>query len=211
MSTATPIKFVYFDVGGVLLAFYHTLGLLPNRWGIDPKEYLTLMKSVEHARANGSMTETEVERRLITRFGARIPRNYWASGQFVELFTPITEMHEVAHELESTYRLGLLTNVSETVWQRSQQDFAYLFPSVKFEQVVASYAVKSAKPEKRIYEIAIERTGLQPAEICFIDDMPANLETARALGMQTIQSYPAEIHRTVAEAHRVLLAEELKG
>lgn len=211
MPIATSIKFVYFDVGGVLLAFYHTLTILPKRWGINPDDYRAFMKSVEHARGSGSMTEAQVERELIARFGARIPENYWASGQFVELFEPITEMHELAHILEPNYRLGLLTNVTETVWQRGQQDFTHLYPDVQFEQIVASYAVKSAKPDKRIYEIAIERTGLQPAEICFIDDMPANLKVAEDLGMRTIQSYPAEIHRTIAEAHRVLLSEVAKS
>lgn len=202
------IKFVYFDVGGVLLAFYHTLTILPKRWGIDPEDYRAFMKSVERARSSGAMTEADVERELVTRFGAKIPQNYWASGQFVELFEPIVEMHTLVHQLQSRYRLGLLTNVTETVWLRGQREFAHLYPNAPFEQIVASYAVHSAKPDRRIYEIAIERSGLQPAEICFIDDMPENLAVARTFGMQTIQSYPAEIHRTIAEAHRLLLATE---
>lgn len=206
MSTLSPIKFVYFDVGGVLLTFYHTLSLLPDRWGIDQDSYRAFMKSVEHARASGAMTEAEVEQRLIAQFGDRVPRNYWARGQFVELFQPITAIHELVYALENKYRLGLLTNVTETVWLRGQHDFPQLYPQVHWDQVVASYAVKTAKPDKQIYEIAIQRTGLQPAEICFVDDMPENLETAQQLGMQTIQSYPAEIQRTVTQARQLLLS-----
>lgn len=208
MSPAFPIRFVYFDVGGVLLAFHHTRTQLPQQWGIDPEAYIVFMKSIERARSSGLMSEAAVERELIARFGARIPQNYWASGQFVELFEPITAMHELAHKLESRYRLGLLTNVTETVWQRGQRDFAHLYPAVKFEQIIASYAVHSAKPDRHIYEVAIERTGLSPAEICFIDDMAENLEAARSFGMQTIQSYPSEIDRTIKQAYQLLLAEE---
>lgn len=205
MPTHSSIKFIYFDVGGVLLAFYHTLKVLPEKWGIKPTEYVAFMKSIEYARSSGEMSEAQVEQELLSRFGAKIPPNYWASGQFVELFEPITPMHQLAYDLAAYYRLGLLTNVTETVWMRGQQDFKHLYPKIQWDQVVTSYTIQSAKPEKRIYEVAIERTGLKPEEICFIDDIPKNLETAQTLGMCVIQSYPDEIERTVQEARQLLL------
>jgi len=43
------------------------------------------------------------------------------------------------------------------------------------------------KPEPAIYKLALEITDRQPEECVFIDDRPLNLDTARRLGMQTIE------------------------
>ncbi len=38
-----------------------------------------------------------------------------------------------------------------------------------------------------MYEQAIERFGLVPGETLYIDDLPANIETGKAMGFQTHQ------------------------
>ncbi|HEY7974800.1 MAG TPA: HAD-IA family hydrolase, partial [Ktedonobacterales bacterium] len=42
------------------------------------------------------------------------------------------------------------------------------------------------KPNPRIYEIAIERLGLSPTEIVFLDDSQENVDAARACGLQAV-------------------------
>ena len=41
----------------------------------------------------------------------------------------------------------------------------------------------TVKPEPRIYEILLERYGLDPAETLFIDDRAANIAAAEGLGI----------------------------
>jgi HAD superfamily hydrolase (TIGR01509 family) len=54
------------------------------------------------------------------------------------------------------------------------------------------------KPEARIYEIALERTGLQPADLLFVDDSLANIEAAAALGFHVHHfTDPATLRPTV--------------
>ncbi|HEM47226.1 MAG TPA: HAD family phosphatase, partial [Alphaproteobacteria bacterium] len=43
------------------------------------------------------------------------------------------------------------------------------------------------KPDPRIYELACSRLRVAPREAAFLDDIGANLKSARALGMQTIK------------------------
>lgn len=57
-----------------------------------------------------------------------------------------------------------------------------------FDGIVVSGVEKIIKPDPRIYRILFERYGLNPAECLFIDDSPANLETAKELGMRTQQA-----------------------
>ena len=59
-----------------------------------------------------------------------------------------------------------------------------------FDVAVISGHVGAVKPEARIYEILFERVGLGPEDLLFIDDSPANIRAAEALGMATIHFRP---------------------
>ena len=52
-----------------------------------------------------------------------------------------------------------------------------------FDGEVVSCEELCVKPEPRIYEILLDRYGLLPSETLFIDDRPANIDTARTLGI----------------------------
>jgi len=60
------------------------------------------------------------------------------------------------------------------------------YPMIKIlRDVVVSGAERVVKPDRRIYEIALERMGHpDPADVFFIDDREENIRAAKALGMQ---------------------------
>ncbi|MGW7088554.1 HAD family hydrolase [Streptomyces sp. NPDC054871] len=51
------------------------------------------------------------------------------------------------------------------------------------DHLVLSCEAGCAKPDRRIYEIALRLTAVEPAQALFIDDTPGNVAAARALGM----------------------------
>ncbi|SDM55418.1 HAD family hydrolase [Nonomuraea jiangxiensis] len=51
------------------------------------------------------------------------------------------------------------------------------------DAVISSARVGVAKPDPRIYEIAVERAGVAAERCLFVDDRLPNVEAARALGM----------------------------
>ncbi|MFI8879182.1 HAD family hydrolase [Streptomyces sp. NPDC055243] len=51
------------------------------------------------------------------------------------------------------------------------------------DHIVLSCEVGCAKPDRRIYEIALRPLGIEPAAALFVDDTPGNVEAAQALGM----------------------------
>ena len=55
-----------------------------------------------------------------------------------------------------------------------------------FETVVDSAFVGLRKPDPRIYDLTLERLGLEPAAALLIDDIELNCEAARELGMQAV-------------------------
>ena len=58
--------------------------------------------------------------------------------------------------------------------------------------MILSGEVGVRKPDPEIYLLAAERIGLAPEKCVFVDDIPVNVEGARALGMAGI------LHRDAA-------------
>jgi len=63
-----------------------------------------------------------------------------------------------------------------------------------------------AKPDPRIYHLAAERLGIQPEEALFVDDVPRNVEAARAVGMTAVHF--RDTAQAVAEIEHALNTDE---
>ncbi len=73
---------------------------------------------------------------------------------------------------------GLTNWSSETIHIAYRKyDFFHLF-----EGVVVSGEEKLLKPDKRLFQVLLDRYKLDASESVFIDDNPANVEAARELG-----------------------------
>jgi putative hydrolase of the HAD superfamily len=55
-----------------------------------------------------------------------------------------------------------------------------------FSHLILSCEVGAAKPEKKIYRIALQKIGMSPRECVFIDDHLTCIKTARDMGMRAI-------------------------
>ena len=95
----------------------------------------------------------------------------------------ITETENLLYDLhkESNYKLVALTNWSAETFPIAQERFKFL---EFFEDIIVSGIEKCKKPDPRIYQILVERTGLVPQNSLFIDDSKRNIMAAEALGFQ---------------------------
>lgn len=59
---------------------------------------------------------------------------------------------------------------------------------VYFDDLFLSNEMHLAKPDPAIFHELIRRTGINPAESVFVDDLQKNLDTASALGFDTLLS-----------------------
>lgn len=91
--------------------------------------------------------------------------------------------------------LVLVTNTSVQL----EEDLEALGLTDLADHVVSSARVGIAKPDRRIYDIAVERAGV-PAERClFVDDTLENVEAASALGMRAVRyRAPEDLRRALA-------------
>jgi putative hydrolase of the HAD superfamily len=112
-----------------------------------------------------------------------------------DIFSPIEPMIELVGKLKGKLKRLALSNTNQI-----HMDF--VFPRYPFlrdmDGVVLSHEVGLMKPDRRIYELALSRYGLTAARTVFVDDILANVEGARSVGM-------AGIHHRSAEATRAEL------
>ena len=88
-------------------------------------------------------------------------------------------MDDLVKELkEKSYRIYLLSNAS--VMQKKY--WKAVGCSKYFDGTVVSAYEKVMKPDRKIYEILLQRYGLKAEECLFIDDRKINLDAAEELG-----------------------------
>lgn len=89
----------------------------------------------------------------------------------------------------------LVTNATSDL----EEDLLSLGLSDLADHVVSSARVGVVKPDRAIYDIAVERAGV-PGERClFVDDRLENVEAAAALGMTGVHyRRPQDLHTAVA-------------
>tara|TARA_B100001750_G_scaffold177594_1_gene145842 strand:+ start:513 stop:1124 length:612 start_codon:yes stop_codon:yes gene_type:complete len=89
---------------------------------------------------------------------------------------------EYLHQQQNC-RLLALTNWSGETFHTAKNMYPFLG---LFEGIVISGDEKIKKPDPRLYQVLIDRYGIQPVKSIFIDDTNINVEAAADLGFQTI-------------------------
>ena len=85
--------------------------------------------------------------------------------------------------LRSQYKIGLLTNAFSDSRHLLTETWAI---ADVFDDLVISAEVGLAKPDERIFLLALERLDVLPQEAVFIDDFLHNVDGARAVNMNAV-------------------------
>jgi 2-haloacid dehalogenase len=182
-DTTAAVEAVVFDVGHVLYDWnprhlYAKLIAEEEQLEWFLANVVTYEWHYQHD-AGRPFAETSVE--LIGRFpehealiAAYGPRWLETVGE------PIEGMIDLVGELASAgMPLFAITNFSDEFFPRFRAG-APVFSH--FRDVVVSGAERMIKPERRIFELAVRRFGIEPRRSLFVDDRPDNVEAAEALG-----------------------------
>ncbi len=103
-----------------------------------------------------------------------------------DMFVPNYRLLAVAAKLEDAgYRLGILSNTSLVHWSFLRKRFPAVLPRA-FSVAALSYEIGALKPAPVIYEAAARLAGVRPERIFYCDDIPANVEGARAAGFDAV-------------------------
>jgi epoxide hydrolase-like predicted phosphatase len=200
------------DFGGVLTsslqgsfdAFQETSGVplpelgkamaaLAARHGANP------LFELETGRLSEAVFLSRIGAQLTEQLGRTIDMDGFGERYFAHL-DPNERMIGYMRELrERGYKLAICTN---NVREWEQRWRAMLPVDDIFEVVVDSAFVGSRKPEPRIYEITLERLGVNADSALLIDDIELNCNGARDLGIRSVWFQSTE--QAIAETEAAL-------
>jgi epoxide hydrolase-like predicted phosphatase len=88
------------------------------------------------------------------------------------------------------YRTAILSNMpsAKLSFMRAGGSFRWIDD---FQPAIFSCEHALVKPEPEIYRLCLEKLALDPDNCLFLDDVPANVETARALGIHAYHFHSA--------------------
>jgi FMN phosphatase YigB (HAD superfamily) len=200
----TPIKTIFWDIGGVLLA---------NGWdrnqrhrvltslGVNLTAYEAVHDEVNYFWERGLMTAQEFFAKTV------IDTNPDLHLTFEKLWPLVCSESRVLHQgsfdilaaLKNSgqYRLATINNESKELNAYRLDTFGL---RQYFNYFICSGYVHEMKPLPDIYRAAIEISGHPPETALFIDDKQENCEAARSFGMNAIHfESPAQLRASLTQ------------
>jgi putative hydrolase of the HAD superfamily len=156
--------------------------------GLPEERFESLYWANRHAYDEGKLTGIGFWQKLLRDAG--LPPNQAMAAELnrwdARLWT-VENPVMVAWQLKLKQR-GLLTailsNIGDSVLASAEHTFDWIH---RFDVLVWSYQLGIVKPDPAIYRHTLAELGTQPEETLFLDDKRANVEAARALGIQAIE------------------------
>jgi epoxide hydrolase-like predicted phosphatase len=137
-----------------------------------------------HALERGECSAAEFEAVLAARLLRLDGGAVVAEGLLDRMFAALLPVPSMYRTIRALRVAGFSTALLSNSWGCEEYPRAD-FPGL-FDTVVLSGEVGMRKPEPEIFLHAARTLGLPPEDCVFIDDMPANVAAARALGMTAV-------------------------
>lgn len=182
------IKNIIFDFGGVLLDW-------------NPrylyKSYFNNDEEMEHFLADICNGEWNIKQDAGRPFAEAVKELQAKFPEYAEVIQMYDDDWEKMLKCELPESIDLLKELKSmgygiyglTNWSAEKIGYAfanYSFFSL-FDGIVVSGVEKVVKPDRKIYEILLERYSLKPGECVFIDDNQDNVDMAKVLGINAIR------------------------
>ena len=189
------IKNIAFDFGGVIfdldyegaIAAFRQMGLPDAAQRLDRYHQRGIFEDLESGRIEPSAFVQALQPLCTKPLTYESVRTAWLGY----VGAPVNEqkLAYIDHLRRRGYRTFLLSNTNPFVqsWAESTAFSASGRPLSSFlEKCYTSYEVGIMKPDAGTFRHMLDDAGIRPEETLFLDDSPANVAAARALGIQTL-------------------------
>jgi putative hydrolase of the HAD superfamily len=195
------IRTIVFDFGNVLGYFDYglTLRRLSAHTNLGAEEMRAAVYDAEWADAYeaGALSTGEFLRQARAVCRLRCDDAILISA-WSEIFRPNEEVCALVPRLKARYRLLLGSNTNELHARQFRRQFAGTL--AHFDALVLSHEIGVRKPAAAFFGRCQELANCGPESCLFIDDLPANVEGAKACGWQGV------VYQGVADLQERLLA-----
>jgi len=187
MKQTSPVHCVFFDLGNVLVhvnseKFY---SICKQKTKLSSDQWLKIIQN-----------SSEISQKF--NLGKITPRRFYLTIQnvlelqmtyeeferaYCDIFSLNEEIVGVVRDLAPKVKLAIISNTDTLHFNHILNHFSIMS---FFEKMITSFEVGILKPERGIYEIALQRMSVQAKHSVFVDDKFENIAGAQAVGMHGI-------------------------
>lgn len=176
------VEFVYFDINGSIVRFFHrTFGMIAEEAGVPMELVETTFWQYSDLVSKGDLSVSDFNDLLAERFS--VPGIDWPAF-YLEAVEPIVETIDLIKWASEHYRVGILSNsmpgLIKMMFSQS------LLPDIPYDIIIDSSQTGFIKPEPEIYKLAAKEAEVEPKSILLVDDSRANLMAAARLGWNVL-------------------------
>lgn len=200
------IKAIIFDVGGVLIRTVDqtTRMKLAKEYNLTYSEINQVVFGIS-GNHNPQLGQISWDDHL-ANISRKLEISIEEGEDFMDLFFAgdqlNTELVDAIRNYKQDYKIGILSNAMTNLEDLMENDWKIID---LFDQVINSAVEGVMKPDRKLYEIALEKLGVLPEEAIFIDDMPENINAANELGIHGVRF--VDNQQTIKEIDAVLKEE----
>jgi FMN phosphatase YigB (HAD superfamily)/DNA-binding XRE family transcriptional regulator len=199
-KTKSGVSFLYFDINGSLVHFFHRAF---TQIATDHNVPADLAESsfwhFNDDACRGTLSLSDFNEAMAKRLG--IPELDF-KRYYLEAVEPIQPLQDVLKWASEHYRIGILSNIMPGFISAMIQ--SGILPNLRYDAIIDSSELGTIKPEAKIYQIATERAGVSPEEIMLIDDTRTNLVPAEHLGWRVMLFDDYEMDNSIAKLREAL-------
>ncbi|MHB1377173.1 MAG: HAD family hydrolase [Candidatus Humimicrobiaceae bacterium] len=186
MLKKKEIKLVIFDIGKVILDFDHmiTCNKLAKYSKKDAGYIYDFIFNSEmlDEYERGEINSMEIFSAISDELGLDISfekfKEIWSN-----IFTIKEGIEQLIHQVKTLAKIAVLSNTDEMHFEDIRDKVEII---KDFDWLFLSHETGYRKPEKEIFEYAINKTGISPENIIFIDDIQEFVKAANKLGITGI-------------------------
>jgi putative hydrolase of the HAD superfamily len=183
------IRFIYFDLGNVLLNFSHRRACeqVAAVCGVSADSVWDALfaSGLEQRFEAGQLDDAAFYEAFCTGIDARPDRNALLEAGS-DIFTVNAPMLPLVAQLRGAgYRMGILSNTCRAHWSYCLKR-GYSPLRLLSDAYALSYEIGCTKPDPEIFHAAARLANVAPEEIFFTDDIPSHVESARQVGFDAV-------------------------
>jgi putative hydrolase of the HAD superfamily len=184
-----PYRAVALDYGMVLChkPTPQQIDRIARVFGVSHDAFWTLYEKNRGLYDRGDLTPAQYWIRFAEDTGATLDDTTmeWLQNWDIEMWSSaVAPMMDWARRLRATgYKTAILSNLHQRFAWHLRRHAKWL---QTFDCQIFSSEVRLTKPDSRIFQLCVERLGVEGQEVLFVDDREVNVRAAERAGMTAI-------------------------